>query len=174
MDARMMETHRLVTLIAKAQKGQQLTKSELMKLITADIVHEAFTHEHEGVFDVTAMRDFAKANLFRQSIAMNDSVIQELRKYHIIDEARISELQRASWLDDPALIVQYMEEIDGVLQPTMLLVDGVHRIIRRFHEGLDFFEAYIFEESQIIRPKADWINAPDVWGESIESFKNKQ
>lgn len=148
--------------IVKPTAGNQvgrLTKDELAALVAAGKVHESFTHSEMGTFDITLMRQRAeKQKMPVHEVLLNAEVYTFLATHRDIDQARIENLKYESWNCDPAIIIKCK---DG----TMLVVDGNHRIMRRFEEGKDFFLTYFFEEDEAVRVPPDFrIDTARQWG----------
>lgn len=144
-----------------------MTKTEIMALVKEGTVHESFEHETDGMFDVTAMRTMCIVSglqVFQCPIA---PIIDAIFRDRVFDEARVSELPYYSWQTDPALVIQYDNGEN-------LLIDGTHRIIRRHREGLLFCLAYLIPEADIIRPSAEFQRGEERgidWGDQIVDGK---
>lgn len=123
-----------------------MTKTEIMKLIAKSQIHESFDHSIEGRFDITEMRQRAKGTfVFDVPI---DSVLAFIRANRVFETQRIFDLDENSWKNDPAMCVVYHRGGSD----EHLLIDGVHRIMRRHHEGLKDFQCYFVDEKDIVRP----------------------
>lgn len=123
-----------------------MTKTEIMKLIAANRIHESFDHSVEGLFDITEMRQRAKGTVpFTVPI---HSVLSFILTDRVFEMQRVFDLDEDSWKNDPAMCVVY--DRGGFTEH--LLVDGIHRIMRRHHEGLEDFQCYLVNEKDIIRP----------------------
>lgn len=148
-----------------------MTKTQLMAMIARSNgrIHESFEHEHDGLFDITAMRAWAvQTKLKPMSVRISD-VLETVLTTRIIDEQRVRELDEASWRNDPAMVVVYDN-------PTAhLLVDGSHRIVRRYLEGETLFYAYFVPERNIIRPDSrEWMQGTKLgidWGADVSTLK---
>lgn len=148
-----------------------MTKTQMMNLVAQGRVHESFEHSIEGLFDVTAMRlncQDLKIEPFRIEIK---DVLDFIRESRVIDQARIMELPDAAWRNDPAMCVVYRrgDEVEH------MLIDGVHRILRRHKEGFTQFYCWFVEERDIVRPNLeDWQRGVERgidWGDVIVDGK---
>ena len=131
------------------EKVVLISKSQLMQVIESGRGRETFTDSEEGIFDVTAMREYAFKNKLPTQAFPTRGMEQYLREHRVIDNARVRELRDYSYLCDPALVVIYQRPGEAVQH---LLIDGSHRIMRRCINRFSTFRAYVFTEAQIIRP----------------------
>lgn len=145
-----------------------MTKTEVMNLVASGKVHETFDHSTCGKFDVTAMRAYAMSRHLPTLRVRIADVYAELCRDRVIDQARVDELDEASWKDDPAMVI-ILEE------GSHLLIDGTHRILRRHKEGQFLFRAWFIEERFAIRvDPTEWIEGVHRgidWGDKIEGNK---
>jgi hypothetical protein len=144
-----------------------MTKTEVMALIKQGAVHESFEHETDGIFDVTAMRALTSSEGLQIYDAPIAPIIEAILRDRVYDEQRVSELSDHSWKEDPCLAVHYRDGSD-------LLIDGTHRIIRRWREGLSLFPVYILSEAQIIRPSDEFQRGEERgidWGDQVVDGK---
>jgi len=148
-----------------------MSKTEVMELVRWGSVHESFEHEYEGRFDITAMRMWApniKGEVYQLPI---DQVLTFILLNRVIDVQRVRDLDEESWRNDPAMAVQMVR--DGVTEH--LLIDGVHRIMRRHQEGLQTFLCHVIDEKHVVRPDLkEW--QPGVergidWGDDVVGGK---
>lgn len=135
-----------------------MSKTEVMKLVSWGRVHESFEHEHEGRFDVTAMRMLSPQIMGEAYELPIDQVLTFILLNRVLDVQRVRDLGAESWRNDPAIAIQMVR--DGVTEH--LLIDGVHRIMRRHQEGLQTFRCYIIDEKYVIRPD------PKEWQRGVE------
>lgn len=146
---------------------QLIAKEKLMKLVAAGHLHETFEHSVEGHFDITAMRAWAAANcqILHANVAM---VLEHAKTSRVWEQERVDSMDARSYTYDPALFVQYIRP-EG---ETHLMIDGVHRLIRRAQEGQENFPFYLIPEANIIRPdltlfaRTDEIFGVD-WGDDL-------
>ena len=143
---------------------QIVSKTEIMRRVAQGDAHEAFTHSIDGVFDITLMRRWAKANLDPVRVDLAD-FIDFVRANRDIDEARVSELTNEEALNDPGMFVQYDKPGDGIYH---LHIDGVHRALRLYSMGIPYQWVWIVPEAAIIRPsplmrKNPWVD----WGKEF-------
>jgi hypothetical protein len=148
-----------------------MSKTEVMKLVSWGRVHESFEHEHEGRFDVTAIRMLSpqiKGEVHELPI---HDVLAFILINRVLDVQRVRDLDAESWRNDPAIAIQMVR--DGITEH--LLIDGVHRIMRRHQEGLQTFRCYVIDEKHAIRPDLNkW--QPGVergidWGDAVVDGK---
>ncbi len=139
------------------EKAAVTSKSQLTSLVKSGLVHEAFTHTTEGVFDITEMRNFAlKCKKIVEYIPIDDSLINFVKENRDIDYDRVASLSRDE-LNDPCMVVAYPEG-------EMLIIDGGHRIIRQAQLSLPTIPFWVFEPSEIIRPANDFVDSGIEWG----------
>jgi hypothetical protein len=156
----------------------QLTKSQIMALVQRNAdsgaLHECFTYYPDDgpvtVFDVTAMRTWAKANPSLapvEHVRISD-VIGKLLTDRVIDVNRVRDLPKESWEHDPAMVLVY-----GAGTATMhhLLIDGTHRIVRRFGERRHDFATYMIDVKHAIYPNYnEYVDGHKIgldWGDKI-------
>lgn len=148
-----------------------MTKSEIMKLVASGAIHETFDHSTEGKFDVTAMRKAAQESKLPTLRVRIADVYAAICQDRVIDQARIDELDARSWKADPAMVVVFNE----AGQTSHLLIDGIHRILRRHKEGEFLFRAWFIDEANVIRPDmTQWVEGVERgidWGDKIEDGK---
>lgn len=149
-----------------------MTKTEVMKLVAEGGVHETFDHSTEGKFDVTSMRRYAiKAQLPTLQVRIAD-VYSHILRDRVIDQQRVLDLDENSWKHDPAMVIVFSKG-DGT--KSHLLIDGVHRILRRHVEGEFLFTAWFIDEASAIRPDMKhWIEGVERgidWGDKVEDGK---
>ncbi|QRE00214.1 hypothetical protein [Burkholderia phage BCSR5] len=148
-----------------------MTKTELMALIAAsnDGMHESFEHETSGIFDITEMRAWAKTNLEPVAVEIAQ-VLPALLECRYYDTQRVLELSADSWQNDPGLVVQYD---DG----SHLVIDGIHRTIRRAMAGETLMPMYLVPEAHIIRPDdSEWGRGEEIgiaWGDHPSPLTTK-
>jgi hypothetical protein len=139
-----------------------MSKTEVMKLVKWGRVHESFEHEHEGRFDITAMRMLPpqiRGKVYELPI---HEVLAFILINRVLDVQRVRDLDVESWRNDPAIAIQ-------------MIRDGVHRIMRRHQEGLQTFLCYVIDEKHAIRPDLnEW--QPGVergidWGDELVDGK---
>jgi hypothetical protein len=141
----------------------RLTNTQMMSLVASGDISESFTHPTEGVFDITKMREYARANCEVQQLPI-EYVIDFVMNTRVFEPQRIIDLSTHSWMEDPALFVSYVENNTV----SKLLIDGTHRIIRRHREGLRTFLFYELLEDEIIRPDPTTTGILDnAWGDPI-------
>lgn len=140
----------------------KFTKTQMMSLVASGDISESFTHETEGNFDITKMREYARANCEVQQLPI-EYVIDFVMNTRVFEPQRVIDLSTDSWMEDPALFVAYVESNNV----SKLLIDGAHRIIRRHREGLKTFLFYELLEDEIIRPDPASLTLPNVWGDPI-------
>lgn len=128
----------------------RVSKSQLMTMVARGEMRETFEHEEEGMFDVTAMREFARANLSPIQIDL-DCVVDFVKEQRVHDMQRVYDLT-PDQRDEPILYVCCTEP--APLPTTYLLIDGSHRVLRRKLDNFDHVDAYVLDRAQIIRP--DW------------------
>jgi hypothetical protein len=143
-----------------------MTKTEIMKLVASGKVHECFDHSIEGTFDVTAMREWAEDNAVVMLCPISD-VLSFILTNRVFEMERAFDLDENSWANDPAMCV--VLERNG--QEEHLLIDGIHRIIRRHHAGLELFKCYMVPESKVVRPDmTQWQHGTERgidWGDDV-------
>lgn len=128
-----------------------LTKSQIMEYVISGRARETFDDSIEGKFDVTSMRELAaKLRMPTKTFPMS-GIAEYLTNQRVIDQARVRELQNESFLYDPVLVVEY-PATDSTGAPSHLLIDGAHRLSRRWRNRFSTFQAYVFTPDQIIRP----------------------
>lgn len=125
-----------------------MTKTEIMKLIAKGQIHESFEHSTEGLFDITEMRQACATSGSRPFEVPIASVLPFILTNRVFEMQRVFDLDENSWKNDPAMCVLY----DRGGSAEHLLVDGVHRIMRRHHAGLTDFHCYFVDEKDIVRP----------------------
>lgn len=154
----------------------KVPKSSLMEKVARGEQRETFEHEELGWFDVSAMREVAakRGELVRIDISC---VIDFVCANRVRDEQRVLDLPDGAWQHDPVLYVRIQEPVP--LPTSYLLIDGTHRILRRAHEGMSYVDAFILNESDIIRP--DWSKMGKTidllgidWGETVEELRGRQ
>ena len=136
-----------------------ISKTELMQYVVRGHCTEIFSHEHEGDFDVTAMRKRAletNAEVFHSDLT--DDFIKELVGNRDVDKLRILELSPDSIINDPVLAVYYPEE------NAHLLIDGIHRLVRRHQLGMPDFLCWMVTADNIIRPDMAQLKKGFQWG----------
>ena len=121
-----------------------ISKSALMTAVAAGVMREYLTHSTEGVFDVTAMREYAEQSS-EICLVETREMYRMVMGSRVTSATRSAELSRDQWARDPIIAVVYD---DG----THLLIDGSHRTMRAYMEGLPHMYAYILPESAVIRP----------------------
>lgn len=145
-----------------------VSKSELMRPVILGLQHECFDHETDGVFDVTEMR--ARADELGKLVEVPmENVAPFIAEARVIDMDRVMELNELSWKHDPgiALVMESPEEAeDGT--PTVMIVDGSHRAIRRSIEKCKTMRFWMIPIAKAIRPAEGWVKNPFVdWGDQI-------
>lgn len=140
-----------------------LNKETIMAPVVAGYAHEAFTHETEGTFDVTEMREWIKGHPELLITVELSNLIGFIKENRVTDDHRIRTLPESSWRDDPGIAI---ECDDG----SMLMIDGHHRALRRELEGLHVMEIYAVPMKDAIRPQAGYMRGPD-WGDPIVDGK---
>lgn len=145
--------------LANGVSSDLMTKDQVAALVASGKVHESFTHSVMGTFDVTLMRERAfSLPMPIQSIALEPDTYTFIAMNRDIDSQRVANLTHQSWYCDPAILIHCKDD-------TMLIIDGNHRIMRRFEEGMNHFLAFVFEEDEAIRPPADFHLDPKMqWG----------
>ena len=118
-----------------------------MKMSDCHDLDEVFTHEDPdtGVvrrFNATHMVRYAISHRFDPAlVAVDENTVQFMRISRGIEAWKVKRLKEP-YLSRPVLLVEYG---DG----THLCVDGHHRIVRRWDDGLREVMAWIF-------PKGEW------------------
>lgn len=135
------------------------SKTELMQRVADGQASEVFTHEHCGAFDVTAMREWAAKNLEPVRMAMDSSFVKFVWANRDVDEQRLQTLRGRPIRTDPAMAVVYEE--NGTTEH--LLIDGTHRIIRRWQQGFTDFPCWVVPLDKVIRPNFEGPYSPE-WG----------
>lgn len=142
-------------------------KSEHMRLIAAGLGEETFVHAVEGTFLITQTRMWLQ--LIEREPFTSDitpELVEHLTTERDVDPDRVMELDRRSWMWDPAIGVHLP---DG----TTLLIDGTHRILRRHREGLADFPVWIISPSEVLRPPPGYMEGRyDLpWGRELVDGK---
>lgn len=147
-----------------------MTKTQLAAVVASGQARESFDHHLNGVvtrYDVTAMRERAAKEGWEVCTADIALVLDHLTENHVWEKDRILSLTREEWLDDPAIVVVEPGANGGA--ETHLVVDGVHRILRRHCEGLGFFRFYEARGPQVELVKPGWGSLPSMdWGQPLE------
>lgn len=143
-----------------------ITKKEMSALVAAGRLEEAFTHLIDGVettYHVGQMREYAKKMLKPFLVPVGQEYVDDVRARRESDPERINDPTLD--VDDPILMVMYPPEPYSNGQPVFMLVDGIHRLLRRWDVlGKKDVPAYIFHPTEciVVRNK---IVLKDVWGE---------
>lgn|SRR5512141_1606796 len=122
-----------------------VSKTEIMRRVAAGQGIEAFSHETEGNFNVTAMRQWAQENRLLPVLApLDEGFVEFIRTQRDIDLKRVAELNPLQIALDPAmaLLLETGEH---------LLVDGSHRILRRWDMGMRDFPVWVIPIALAIR-----------------------
>lgn len=130
---------------------------------------ECFEHSTEGIFDITRMREFIKCRKIQGALCSVDlgQIIPFMEKNRVIDMERVQELDRRSWRDDPGIFIVLKEDNDGS-GPTVLMVDGHHRAMRRYLEGFHTIRMWFIREEHATRPEPGWARNTRIdWGDEI-------
>lgn len=144
------------------------TKTQVMEYVIRGITRECFTHDGQGIFDVTAMRQRAHIIGELHSVYLED-IIPFILTERVIDEERVRTLSDASWQQDPAMCVVIPEQGGGV---SHLMIDGHHRAMRRHLEGMDSIDMWMIPLTYVLRPEPGWEQHPALdWGDKIVDGK---
>lgn len=146
-----------------------LTKSQLMERVISGHERECFSHSTEGIFDITGMRQLIKSGKIEGELRTVDldQVIPFIEQNRVVDMQRVHDLDRASWRDDPGIFIVLKEDTDGN-GPTVLMVDGHHRAMRRRQEGFPTIWMWFIKEENAVRPAPGWVQNTSVdWGDEI-------
>lgn len=128
---------------------------------------ECFEHSIMGVFDITAMREWAVINCKSVLVPLN-LIVPFVRTNRVTELERIKSLPDESWKTDPGMFI----EIEKHGKVSHLMIDGHHRALRRFDEGEEDMLNYIVPMKFAIRPSAGWIKDPRVdWGDELKDGK---
>lgn len=132
----------------------QMSKSQLASLVARGLCHEAFTHTVAGSFDITLMRQQARAGQYGppRRADIDATLIEFVANWRDWEQARVNEILVSGDLSDPGLMIQMP---DG----THLLVDGTHRILARHTMGLRHFTFYMVPLKAAPRPDHFWIDS---------------
>ncbi len=127
-----------------------IKKTDLMREVARGRFTEIFSHTTLGAFDVTAMRHAAQLSGRKPALVdLLPSIIAFIRESRDIDQERCLELSVDSVSKDPAMAV-VMQDAEG--KEEHLLIDGVHRILRRAIDGEKTFLCWFIPEAEIVRP----------------------
>ena len=146
-----------------------LTKAQLMDLVIRGGQRECFTHSEAGTFDVTAMRQAAPQIGEIQEIPLSN-LLEFIAQSRVVDRDRVLSLPEESWRSDPGIFVVHEYDAAGV--PTVTMIDGHHRAMRRALEGMETMQLWFIPIEKAIRPAPGWVTNPYVdWGDPIVDGK---
>lgn len=138
-------------------------KSDLMKNVVRGIGREVFEHSEEGVFDVTAMRQYCTRIGLKPVLLEVAAILPYIKETRVHEMSRVYELSAYDCRNDPALGVEYP---DG----THLYIDGTHRALRLDILGVLHQPLWLLKESEIIRPDLRLHSMGD-WGDEFKDGK---
>ena len=148
---------------------EQVSKSFLMSRVAKGLSHECFNHSDAGTFDITYIREHAQELGGELGWIALDDVIYHIRATRDTEPARVMQLEKESWENDPGIFVELRK--DG--EVSHLMVDGHHRALRRAIEGHTRMQVWMIPFSERMRPGAGWIQHPTfTWGDP--DFAEKQ
>ncbi len=131
-----------------------LSKTALMAGVAGGYLNECFEHSEMGRFDITAMRRHPEASGSLVTLSL-ERFVGHIREGRVIEEARMKELSDESWRYDPGIMLRLDEtsvDENGNEMPTLLMVDGHHRALRRWSEGCATMEIWVIPIERAIRP----------------------
>lgn len=144
-----------------------ISKSELMCRVIEGGARECFEHSECGTFDVTAMREWAAANLQPVSVRLSD-INPFIRTNRVTEEKRVMGLPEDSWKHDPGMFL-LLGEGDDI---THLMIDGHHRALRREIEGETCMLCYVVPTAEAKRPQEGWFKDTHAdWGDNFVDGK---
>jgi hypothetical protein len=142
-----------------------ISKLELMSYVIRGVSHECFEHSELGIFDVTEMRIAATKIGELKSVPI-DMIAPFVMVNRVTEPARVMALDDASWKHDPGIMIVSEYDEQGV--PTVTMVDGHHRALRRAIQGYESMDIWMIPLEKAIRPSPEWVKNPFFdWGEEI-------
>ena len=144
-----------------------VSKTKLMGAVGFGRLHESFEHSEQGMFDITATRHAIELQQITYEIVWIDfdQFIDFAKKHRVFEEERVASLTDTSWKLDPGIFAT-VEEPDGTISHMML--DGIHRAVRRQREGEKGMRFYMIAEKDAKRPTEDFVQNPFYdWSDQI-------
>lgn len=142
-----------------------VSKNQLMSLVASGRCHECFEHSEIGLFDITDMRARA-SELGELAVLSLEDITPFVVENRVIDDGRVKDLSETSWKNDPGIMIVLKRDSAGV--PTVVMVDGHHRSIRRYIEGLVDMQMWMIPIEKALRPSEGWVKNPYIdWGDQI-------
>ena len=140
-----------------------ISKSELMSRVIQGHARECFEHSEQGIFDITAMREWAKMNTKPVWVLLSD-INPFIRTNRVTELERVNNLPRESWESDPGMFIL----IGSPPDETHVMVDGHHRALRREMQGEKRMLCYVVPIAEAKRPQPGWYKDIRVnWGDDI-------
>src|SRR6266436_2950502 len=109
-----------------------MDKTQLMSLVTQNLIHECFTHEFYGTFDVTEIRKAAARGVFGRpwtSALYPDrpDLIEFIKSSRDVDPMRVLHfVQNQDQIGHPAIAILCPPN-ERSEEETDLIIDGTHR-----------------------------------------------
>lgn len=144
-----------------------ISKSSLMSKVIAGQARECFEHSEEGIFDITAMREWAAANTKPVWVLLSD-IVPFIRTNRVTELERTISLPDSSWQNDPGMFIL----LGPSGEETHLMIDGHHRALRREMQGEKHMLCYVVPMADAKRPSAGWYtNTQTDWGDELVDGK---
>lgn len=150
-----------------------MSKTQLMQLVAEGKCRECFTFipddgTPERRYDVSLLRGQIRARLvpWRTTTLMLDCLVPFLSVNRVWEQSRVDALNPDSYELDPPIALQ-----DG---DTVILVDGVHRIMRLHQSGHTTVKIVFVDEAKAPRVSPGWGQNPGHdWGVPLSSLRAK-
>lgn len=144
-----------------------LNKQEVAKLVASGVLRETFTSsDYHSPIDITFIREALAYNPTRWTqtiIPLSAELIAFLYRAREIDDERVM-LLTEDQINDPIFVATFQDGKPGVCP-----IDGHHRMVRRFRQGLTTVLAYLIPWQQL--PVAN--RQPVEWGNKQVDLKTK-
>lgn len=148
-----------------------MSKTQLMRLVADGKCREAFTFipddgTPERQYDVSLLRTQIRQQLipWQTSLVMLDCLVPFLSTNRVWEQDRVDALGPDSYELDPPIALQ-----DG---PTVILADGVHRIMRLHQKGHVTVKIIFVDEPNAPRVSPGWGQNPGHdWGVPLSSLR---
>lgn len=150
-----------------------MKKTELMRLVAQGQCREAFTFvpddgTPERSYDVSLLRVQIRQRLipWQTSLVMLDCLVPFLSVNRVWEQDRVDALAPDSYELDPPIALQDRD--------TVILVDGVHRIMRLHQNGHVTAKVVFVDEKLAPRVQPGWGQKPGHdWGVPLSSLRAK-
>lgn len=124
-------------------RPREVIRTKLYDIIVEGVNEgdEVFTAANYGAFNVSRFRLLLHGKPHRFSlvqIPLTPDFLKYIRTFIAIDDEHVRSMS-IERRDDPILMVQ----LEPHILPREFVIDGHHRVVRRFNDGLSFVEAWL-------------------------------